>query len=142
MKKRNDDNKIFVFTGRIPIVQILILLILGSICLWVATNVQVGNYVSFEATVSWDGQNYIVKIPEDKMLLLTNESKGKWSFDSVIGKRFPLNVLSQSNRHDPIYVLDTSELGLNELNRLDKGSMVYVDFQTSNHSLISFGESK
>lgn len=128
MKKR-----IFFFTARIPLVQLVTIVVFGGIAYMLARQIEVGTYTGFEVFPEKAGSSYMMAIPEEHEAEVPEGSPGKWCFNKLAGRRWPLIYRNGS------YELDIRGLGPEELERLDSGTAkVYVEFRTDTEKLLSW----
>lgn len=124
---------IFYFTARIPLVQIVTILLTGILAAMLAVNTRTGTYIGFDAEVKKDSTRYLIEIPAEYADKIPHGSNGKWCFHKTTGKR---NAVIQKNG---LYMLDISGLDSADTTMLDiPGCTVYVEFQVSTHHLLSW----
>lgn len=128
----NSDTKpIFFFTARLPLVQILAILVIGGIALMLAKNIKVGQYIGFESQVVKAEETYVISIPDEYRSQIDDDAFGKWCFNKTIGKRYDL--LYDGNG----YVLDVKDITSQELASLeDADTVIFVEFRVGERVLL------
>lgn len=127
------NKRIFFLTARIPLIQIATIVMLGGIACVLARRIEVGTYIGFEASPEKAGTSYLMDIPKEYEAEIPKESLGKWCFDKLAGRRWPLIY------RDGPYELDIQGLGQEELDELGSGTAkVYVEFRVDKARLLSW----
>ncbi len=99
------NKRIFFLTAHIPLIQIVTIVALGGIAYVLARRIEVGTYIGFEAFPEKVGTSYLMDIPKEYGADIPKESLGKWCFNKLSGRRWPLIY------RDGSYELDIQELG-------------------------------
>ena len=127
------NKRIFFLTAHIPLIQIVTIVALGGIAYVLARRIEVGTYIGFEASPEKVGTSYLMDIPKEYGADIPKESLGKWCFNKLSGRRWPLIY------RDGSYELDIQELGQEEVEELgSEKAKIYVEFRVNKESLLSW----
>ncbi len=126
------NKRIFFFTARIPLIQIVTILMLGGMACMLARRIEVVTYIGFEASPEKVGTSYLMDIPKEYGAEIPEESLGKWCFNKLVGRRWALIY------RDGSYELDIQGLRQDELEELESGTAkIYVEFRVDKKKLLS-----
>lgn len=129
---------IFRITGKVPLLQVISLLLLGSIALYLSLTITVGEYEGIEVSVTQVGTEYLLNVSEEDMLLLNKSIEIHWSCNQLTGKKYEVKEMLLNGRKQ--YALSVENIAPTDQEQLEGGlSTVYLDCKIKQQKMIDLG---
>jgi len=135
---KNREKVIFRITGRFPVIQILLIAIIGTFAISLAGIIHIGTYSNMRVPVKKEGEEYRLELSASQRAALENSITINWCFDPLVGKRYTVEKVSSGDSSK--FLVNINKLETDEINRLDDShTMIYIDYKTSVNPLFKVG---